>query len=102
MFRMSVTYPSSPGATFDVDYYTTVHMPMVRDRFGPLLLKDEMWLGTTALDGGEAPHRVVLHMYFEDRPALDRRFAEVGDEIVADIPNYTNIAAVVQYEDVSG
>ena len=32
MIRVSVMYPNSAGATFDMAYYTRKHMPMVRSK----------------------------------------------------------------------
>ena len=32
MIKVSVFYPNSPGAKFDMAYYTTKHMPMVQKK----------------------------------------------------------------------
>lgn len=37
MIKVSVIYPHADGVRFDMDYYATKHMPMVRDRLGVAL-----------------------------------------------------------------
>ena len=34
MIRVSVMYPNSEGATFDIEYYTKNHIPMVNELLG--------------------------------------------------------------------
>lgn len=102
MIRMTVLYPGGPEEHFDLDYYLERHMPMVRERLGAALLRDEIWTGAGTLDGQDPPNRVLLHMYFADRASFDDAFAVAGEEILADIPSYTDIAAVVQFDAPSG
>jgi hypothetical protein len=34
MIRVSVLYPNSQGASFDMEYYLKTHLPMVRKTLG--------------------------------------------------------------------
>jgi uncharacterized protein (TIGR02118 family) len=94
--RVSIYYPSSDGATFDADYYAHSHMPLVREKLGDALLGDELWNG---VDGPQpAPHKFVLHMYFESAESFQEAFAPHAKLLTDDVPNYTNIAPVIQVE----
>ena len=35
MIKVTVLYPNGSGAKFDMNYYVTRHMPLVRDRCAP-------------------------------------------------------------------
>jgi hypothetical protein len=39
VIRVSVLYPNSQGASFDLEYYLKTHLPMVRKTLGDALLK---------------------------------------------------------------
>ena len=97
MIRIAVLYPSSAGSSFDVEYYKHRHMKLVSEKLGPLgLVGCEVDAGIADLDGGPAPYAAIGYMIFETREAFQSAFAKVGDELVADVPNYTNIAPVIQ------
>jgi len=32
---VTALYPNTPDATFNLDYYTAKHLPMVAEQFGP-------------------------------------------------------------------
>ena len=98
MIRVSVLYPAEKDATFDMAYYKDSHMPLVRERLGSALLKEEIWTGLGAPGNAPASFQVVLHMYFDDPDAFGASFGPHAGEIMADIPNYTNVQPVVQLE----
>ena len=35
MIKVTILYPNGPDARFDMKYYVTHHMPMVRDKCAP-------------------------------------------------------------------
>ena len=98
MIRVSVLYPNSEGATFDKSYYLNSHMAMVREKLGPTLLKDEIWSGVDAPGLPPATYLYLLHMYFESVEAFGAGFQEYGGTFMEDIPNYTNVAPVIEVE----
>lgn len=99
--RVSIYYPSHDGSTFDTEYYLNSHMPLVREKLGSALLRDEMWKG--AGDGSSAaPYEVVLHMHFADAASFNAAFAPHAEVLTADVPNYTNITPVIQLEEALG
>jgi uncharacterized protein (TIGR02118 family) len=95
MIRLSVFYPSGEGTTFDHDYYRDSHVPLcVRS-----------WGGVPAeIDKGvNGPNAAAVHFRFESVDAMNAAMA--GSDmaaIMADVPNYTNIAPVMQVSEVIG
>ncbi|MCH8335043.1 MAG: EthD family reductase [Proteobacteria bacterium] len=101
MIKVSVMYPNSEGASFDMDYYRNSHMPMVREKLGDAC-KD------SAIDGGlgggtpDSPPTYIAmgHLYFDSVEDFQSSFGPHADEIMGDIPNYTNIEPVIQVSQV--
>jgi len=98
MIRVSVLYPNTEGATFDMPYYLDSHMPMVRDKLGSALRKDEIWQGLGAPGDQPATYKVLLHMYFDSPESFNEAFQDHAANIMADIPNYTNLQPVIELE----
>lgn len=89
MIRVSVMYPAGDGATFDMDYYKSTHMPLVQ-RVMPGVIRTEC---DQAIDG---PNIAVGHLYFESMEAMNAAMAAGAGEAMADIPNFTNTQAAIQ------
>ncbi len=102
MFKLSVFYPNTANATFDMDYYVTTHMPLVQRLVG------DVCTGTGAdsgLAGGQlgapAPYIAIGHVYFDSIEAFQAAFAPHAAEIVADLANFTNVEPTMQFSAVS-
>jgi len=93
MIKLSVSYPSGEGTTFDHDYYAATHVPLCNSTFSPV--KTEIDKG---LDG---PNVAGVHFYFDSMDAMQAAFAnpKMGD-VMADVANYTNIAPVMQVSEI--
>jgi uncharacterized protein (TIGR02118 family) len=105
MIRISVLYPSGEGKKFDVDYYVNKHMKLVRERLGSFgLVRTEVDRGVAGgAPGAPAPYVAVGHVYFSSAADFQKGMGQHGQEIMADIPNYTNIQPQIQIgEIVSG
>lgn len=101
MIRVSVMYPRTEGAAFDMDYYMAKHMPMVRDRLGAACKGIEVDVGLGGgLPGSPAPYVVTAHMLFDSVQAFEAAFNPHGREIMADIANYTTIGPRVQVSEI--
>jgi uncharacterized protein (TIGR02118 family) len=95
MVVVSVMYPK--GATFNRDYYLKTHMPMVRDRWRAMGLKeDRIFRAVGAPGGGEPPYQVVTLLTFDSLDNFQAAAAKHGGEIFADIPKFTNGEPMVQ------
>jgi uncharacterized protein (TIGR02118 family) len=104
MIMVTVMYPNQEGSRFDMDYYTGTHLPMVAERWGPLGLK-----GATIVKGlggpepgSPATYQVMALVEFESGEAFEKAVATHGEEIFADIPNFTDTQPVVQINDILG
>ena len=101
MIRVNVIYPNNPGSTFDMDYYLSKHMPMLRERMGAALKGMTVDQGVSGgQPGTQAANRVITALMFDSVEAFERAFGPLAGEIQADIPRYTNIAPTLQISEV--
>ena len=101
MIKVSVFYPAGASTKFDMDYYCKSHMPMVREKLGAACKSTAVEQGL----GGGAPgtpptYTAMGHLYFNSVDEFQSAFAPHAKAIMADIPNYTNIAPVLQVSEV--
>ena len=102
MVRISVQYPSGDGKKFDVDYYVKKHMRLVQQRLGGLgLLRWEVDRGLAGgTPGAPAPFACIGHLYFNTVDEFQAAMKAHGKELVADVPNFTNIQPQFQISEV--
>ncbi len=101
MIKVSVMYPNTPGTKFNHEYYRDKHMPMVKSRMGEnckFYTVDKGVAGGTP--GAPATYVGMGHLYCDSVDAFQRGFGPHAKEIMGDIPNYTDIAPVVQISEV--
>jgi len=101
MIKVSVMYPNTPGARFDHAYYRDTHMPLVKARMGEhcRYYTIDKGLGGGA-PGSAATYVAMCHIYCDSVDAFQAGFGPHMPEIMADIPNYTDVAPVVQISEV--
>ena len=103
MIKMSVYYPTNGGSTFDHDYYRTRHMPLIQERLGDACLRYEIERGLAGRAPGSAPEFVAAcHIYSPNLETFQKAYGPHRAEIVADGPNYTDIAPIVQVSEIVG
>ena len=101
MIKVSVFYPHSPGASFDIDYYVNKHLPMVRRLLGKACKGAGVEHGLSGPAPGSSPTYVAMgHLYFDTVGEFQEAWAPNAAQIVADIPNYTAIQALIQISEV--
>ena len=101
MIKVSVMYPNTSDARFDMTYYLDRHMPMVRDLMGDVLKGINVEQGLAGgQPGAPAPYVALGHLFFESVDAFQAAFAEHSGAILADIPNYTNTQPTIQISQV--
>lgn len=101
MIKVSVLYPHDKSKKFDFEYYMDHHMPLVKEKLGAACKGAEVDKGIEGGRPGSDPvYVVVAHMLFDSHEAYVNAFAPVGKEIMADVPNFTDITPQVQVSDV--
>lgn len=101
MIRVSVYYPNTAGVRFDMAYYTSKHMPMVKQKCGAACTSIAADLGVgSAEPGSKAPYVAIGYLTFDSVEAFQKAFGPHAAEIMGDIPNYTNAQPVVQISEV--
>ena len=102
MIKVTILYPNAPDARFDMKYYVTHHMPMVRDKCAP---ECRSIAAESGLAGGEpgsqALYIAVGHLTFDSMAAFQKSFGPNAAEILADIPNYTNTKPILQIGEIT-
>ena len=101
MIKVSVMYPNTPGARFDHDYYRDKHMPMVKSRLGDHC---KYYTVDKGLAGGQpgtpAIYVAMCHFFCESVEGFQAGFGPHAQEILGDIPTYTDLQPVIQISEV--
>jgi len=101
MVKVSVLYPNSAGCKFDMGYYLSKHMPMVKQKLGAALKSMAVEQGIAGgTPGAPAAYVAMGHLYFDSVDAFQAAFGPHAPAILADIPNYTNTQPTVQVSEV--
>ena len=101
MIKVSVMYPNSDSATFDVEYYCNKHVPMVGELLGDALKGGAVDAGIAGGAPGEsAPFIAMGHLTFESVEAFQSSFGPNAEKILADLPNFTNTQPQIQISEI--
>ncbi|GAB5520739.1 MAG: EthD family reductase [Rhodothermales bacterium] len=101
MIKVTIMYPNSEDATFDMDYYADTHMPMVARLLGDALKTLEIDEGMAGRTPDQpVPYLAIGYLYFDTLPAYQEAFGPHAEAILSDIPNYTNTQPVLQISTV--
>jgi len=101
VIKVSVFYPNGPEAKFDMDYYCRRHIPMVQALVGAALKGAAVERGLNGTEPGAGPSFLALgHLTFDSVESFEASFGAHSREIMADIPNYTNIQPFIQISEI--
>ena len=101
MIKVTVMYPNIPGARFDHEYYRDKHMPLVKQRMGETCKYYTVDRGLAgAAPDAPAPYVAMCHIICDTVEAFQKGFGPHTDEIMADIKNYTDLAPVIQVNEI--
>ena len=101
MIKVSVMYPNNDGGRFDIDYYCTGHMDLVREKLGAACKRIAVDYGLGGGAPGSQPTYVAIgHLHFDSVDVFQAAFGPHADVIMADLANFTNIQPTIQISDV--
>ncbi len=101
MIKVTVVYPNSSGSRFDIAYYCKTHIPLVQRLLGQVLKGVAVEHGIAGgTPGSAAPYLAIGQLQFDSVEAFEESFGRHAQEIMADIPNYTNTQPVIQISEV--
>ena len=100
MIRVAIMYPGTEDSTFDMDYYLQHHMPLLASLLGENLERYEVDEGIGGAMPGDPPRYIAIgYLYFADRDAL-RALGKSGPELMADLPNFTDVQPEIQISEI--
>lgn len=101
MIKVSVMYPHSENVTFDIDYYCDNHIPMVVGLLGEALKSGAVDYGVAGGGPDEAPAFIAMgHMTFDSVEGFEAAFGPNAEQIMSDLPNFTNVQPVIQISEI--
>jgi uncharacterized protein (TIGR02118 family) len=86
MISVTIMYPKTDDSTFDMDYYTSTHMPMFANALGEGC---QGWGASSIASGNWAALGWAI---VDSQATFDAAMATHGAAIMGDIVNYTNVA----------
>ena len=100
---VTVMYPNTPGSKFDMDYYLGSHFDLVGKLWGDKLISARAVKGLgTADPDTPAPYQVMAILEMESTDVLQQLIEEHGEEVMGDIPNFTDTQPTVQISENLG
>ena len=97
MIDVMVAYPNSDALAFDDRYYIEKHATLVNNLLSEHGLR--YFRVHRRLDP-QSPYHLVAHLGFDSAQSFESAFATVGEQLLADIANFTNVEPVLQVNEV--
>lgn len=100
---VTVSYPNTPDSKFDMDYYLGSHFDLVDKLWGHKLLSARAVKGLATPDPETPPpYQVIAILELDSVEDLQGLIETHGAEVMGDIPNFTDVAPVVQISENLG
>ena len=103
MIRISIFYPNTSGARFDMAYYLTKHMPVSIEKLsaGKGFHGVSVERGLAGAAPGSEPAFIAICAYlFDSAEDFLAAFNQHAEMLQGDIPNYTDISPIIQFSSV--
>ena len=94
---VTVAYPNQADAKFDFDYYMKKHIPFVAGLVGKNI---EVRRGISTVAGAPVKFLCVATIPIDSVAAFRAILTQHGVKILADIPNYTNVEPIIQFDEI--
>ena len=102
MIKVSVLYPNLEGLVFDKEYYLNKHVPLVSKLLGEALKNVQVDFGLTGGSHEESAIYVVMtHLTFDSIESFEKIFPIHAEELLSDIPRFTNSRPQLQISEVT-
>ncbi|HTX24110.1 MAG TPA: EthD family reductase [Steroidobacteraceae bacterium] len=98
---ITVLYPNQEGVRFDFDYYKQKHATLIKRLYGQGISKYELRRGLSGPDGGKPPYVATVNFWIGDQQLFDEAQARHTQELIADVPNFTNVQPTIQFDEVA-
>lgn len=101
MIKLTILYPNSEGAVFDLEHYLKVHVPMAHRLLEPAMKSYTVDFGV--LGGGPdvpPPFLAIGEQTYESVEAFMEAFLPNAAELQGDIANFTNVAPIIQFSEM--
>ncbi|KAF9699471.1 hypothetical protein EKO04_002338 [Ascochyta lentis] len=90
--QVIVLYPRKDGAKFDLDYYHSSHMPLVKSKWGSLGLKSFSVVQLSP----DNQYSIAATLEFESQESVGKAMADPGaKEVMDDIVNFSSEQPVI-------
>lgn len=99
MIRLTALWPRTNDSHFDMEYYLTKHVPLTKALLesAGLTVVLEVDQGLGSMTPGEPPaYAAIGTMLFETMEDLQNGLTAHAAEILADVPNFTDVQPVIQ------
>ena len=103
MTKITILYPKKAGGRFDLDYYVNTHMPLSIKLLGaaPGFKSVSVERGVSGPAPGTEPAFVAAcHYVFETAEQFVAAFLPNAPRLQGDMPNYTDIAPIIQVNEI--
>lgn len=101
MIKVTILYQNGEGKKFDMEYYSSKHMPMIASLLGDSLKRYEIDKGLSGRTSADPiPYLAIGYLYFDKLSAYQNSFKPHADKIRGDVQNYTNVQPIIQISEV--
>jgi uncharacterized protein (TIGR02118 family) len=94
---LTILYPNTEDGFFDFDYYLEKHIPLSEEINGA---KFEILKGVSSVDGQKPPFICIARLPIRSVEQFIETITTRGQVLIDDMPNYTNIQPILQFDEV--
>ncbi len=89
---LTILYPNSDGAKWDIDYYRANHMTLIMRLYGTKAIKRfELRKGDKNMAGAKPEFIGTVNIYIQDQKAFDEAGKQHGQTLRNDVPNFSSV-----------
>jgi uncharacterized protein (TIGR02118 family) len=102
MIKVNFFYPNADGSTFDLDYYTKIHVPLAERCFGDALKGLTIDSGITSLmPNSNPPFHAIGTLYFDSVRSFYDAVTPHIDTLRNDAGKYYDGDALIQISEIT-